>query len=101
MSSDSNTRAALAAIGIDLDEVRRRVEELYGPGALPPDRPPRRGPGLEHALALARREARSGRRRRAGPTDLPLAAVLDDGRAATVLRSRDLTPADVRRALAR
>jgi hypothetical protein len=25
---------ALASIGIDLDEVRRRVEELFGPGAL-------------------------------------------------------------------
>ena len=28
---------ALAALGIDLDEVRRRVEEAFGPGAL--DRP--------------------------------------------------------------
>ena len=26
--------AALAALGIDLDEVRRRVEETFGPGAL-------------------------------------------------------------------
>jgi len=25
---------ALASIGIDLDEVRRRVEEAFGPGAL-------------------------------------------------------------------
>jgi hypothetical protein len=25
---------ALATIGIDLDEVRRRVEEAFGPGAL-------------------------------------------------------------------
>jgi hypothetical protein len=33
---------ALAAIGIDLDEVRRRVEETFGPGALERTRAARR-----------------------------------------------------------
>ena len=33
--------AALAALGIDLDEVRRRVEEAFGPGALDRVRRPR------------------------------------------------------------
>jgi hypothetical protein len=35
--------AALASIGIDLDEIRRKVEESFGEGAL--DRVPRRGAG--------------------------------------------------------
>lgn len=37
--------AALLSLGIDLDEVRRRVEENFGPGALDraPESPPRRG----------------------------------------------------------
>ncbi|HEV7897778.1 MAG TPA: Clp protease N-terminal domain-containing protein [Planosporangium sp.] len=34
--------AALEAIGIDLDAVRAKVEELFGPGALQPPRPERR-----------------------------------------------------------
>jgi hypothetical protein len=33
---------ALASIGIDLDEVRRRVEEAFGPGALERTRAGRR-----------------------------------------------------------
>src|SRR4051794_30905910 len=33
---------ALAALGIDLDEVRRRVEEAFGPGALDRAREPKR-----------------------------------------------------------
>jgi ATP-dependent Clp protease ATP-binding subunit ClpA len=35
---------ALSALGIDLDEVRRRTEDAFGPGALdPPVRSPRKG----------------------------------------------------------
>ena len=34
---------ALATIGIDLDEVRRRVEEAFGPGALERTRAARGG----------------------------------------------------------
>src|SRR3954451_1500497 len=34
---------ALAVLGIDLDEVRRRVEAVFGPGALDRRRSPRRG----------------------------------------------------------
>jgi len=58
--------AALASIGIDLEEVRRRVEEAFGPGALErtragralcPERPftPRSKKALELAMKEARR----------------------------------------------
>jgi ATP-dependent Clp protease ATP-binding subunit ClpA len=51
---------ALSSIGIDLEEVRRRIEQSFGPGAL--DRtPPTCGvlftPKAKQALELARREA--------------------------------------------
>jgi len=41
--SEQEDAAALRAIGIDLDEVRRRAEEAFGPGALEGLRAPRRG----------------------------------------------------------
>jgi ATP-dependent Clp protease ATP-binding subunit ClpA len=41
--SEREDAAALRAIGIDLDEVRRRAEEAFGPGALERLRAPRRG----------------------------------------------------------
>jgi ATP-dependent Clp protease ATP-binding subunit ClpA len=41
--SEQEDAAALRAIGIDLDEVRRRAEEAFGPGALERLRAPRRG----------------------------------------------------------
>jgi ATP-dependent Clp protease ATP-binding subunit ClpA len=57
--------AALASIGIDLAEVRRRVEEAFGPGALERTRagralcPERRfTPRAKKALELAMKEAR-------------------------------------------
>src|SRR3954447_15021688 len=57
---------ALASLGIDLDEVRRRVEEAFGPGALDRVRRPRGrrwgghipfAKGSKKALELALREA--------------------------------------------
>jgi ATP-dependent Clp protease ATP-binding subunit ClpA len=48
--------AALEAIGIDLQAVREKVEELFGPGALQPPKPERR-------RGLLRRKARSHRTR--------------------------------------
>jgi ATP-dependent Clp protease ATP-binding subunit ClpA len=54
---------ALATLGIDLDEVRRRAEEAFGPGALERGRNPRgRGrrpftPEAKKALELSLREA--------------------------------------------
>lgn len=50
---------ALASIGIDLDEVRRRAEETFGPGALSGRRRGRQTltPTAKKALELALREA--------------------------------------------
>jgi ATP-dependent Clp protease ATP-binding subunit ClpA len=42
--------AALEAIGIDLEAVRAKVEELFGPGALQPPEPPRRRGLLRKAV---------------------------------------------------
>jgi ATP-dependent Clp protease ATP-binding subunit ClpA len=57
--------AALASIGIDLEEVRRRVEEAFGPGALERTRAGRAfcaerpfTPRTKKALELAAKEAR-------------------------------------------
>ncbi len=64
--ADSADAEALAAIGVDLDEIRRKVEEGFGPGALGRMAPPPRRPGrltvtgeLKQALALALAEARA------------------------------------------
>jgi ATP-dependent Clp protease ATP-binding subunit ClpA len=65
MAGDDSTDLdadALAAIGIDLNAVRDRVEATFGPGAL--DRPrgrrwDRRGNGLSGHLPLTRRAKRS------------------------------------------
>jgi ATP-dependent Clp protease ATP-binding subunit ClpA len=54
---------ALAAIGVDLDEIRRKVEEGFGPGALGRMAPPPRRltvtGEVKQALSLALAEARA------------------------------------------
>jgi hypothetical protein len=65
--ADSADAEALAAIGVDLDEIRRKVEEGFGPGALGRmPSPPRRRAGrltvtgdVKQALMLAVTEARA------------------------------------------
>ena len=99
-------RDALGALGIDLDEVRRRVEATFGPGALdsvPPRRrrwrrrrcdPYRSGhvpftPRSKRSLELALREALALRSRevQAGHLLLGILAV-EDGMALRLLRAR-------------
>ena len=63
---------ALAAIGIDLDEIRRRAEESFGPGALERGRRARGGyvpftAGAKKALELSLREAIAAGEREIGP----------------------------------
>ena len=73
--------AALATIGIDLDAVRKSVEEAFGPGALPGRRRCRRGrraghvplsPRAKRALELSLREALAQGDRQIGPEHILL-----------------------------
>jgi ATP-dependent Clp protease ATP-binding subunit ClpA len=95
--------AALAAIGIDLDEIRRRAEENFGPGALE-RRPRRRGshvpfdPRGKKALELALREAIAAGDKRIDDGHV-LLGLLREGGIAAVLRAAGAEPAALREAL--
>jgi hypothetical protein len=87
---------ALAALGIDLDEVRRRVEEAFGPGALDRARGARRSwlgghipfaKEAKKALELALREALALKHNYIG-TEHILLGLLHDGVAHDVLVAR-------------
>jgi len=110
-TSGVSDRDALASVGIDLDEVRDRVEEAFGPGALESTRAAGRGRrrlwghipfdrGAKKVLELALREAIRRGDRTIG-TEHVLLGMLhrDTGRAATVLHARGVTLAGMRAAL--
>lgn len=83
---DDGSREALRSLGIEIDEVRRRVEETFGPGALDGPEPRRRG---------ASRQDRPGRRRRGRGGHIPFtararAALEQSLREAVRLRSREI-----------
>lgn len=102
---------ALAAIGIDLDEVRRRVEQAFGPGALERTlaRGCRRGSAFSHlpftprakkALELALREALKLKHNYIGTEHILLALLHEgEGVAAQVLITRGVTYRDARAAI--
>jgi ATP-dependent Clp protease ATP-binding subunit ClpA len=88
---------ALAALGIDLDEVRKRVEEAFGPGALDGTRPPKRrflgghipfAKEAKKALELALREAVALRHDYIGTEHMLLGMLRGDGVAHDVLVGR-------------
>lgn len=100
---------ALRSVGIDLDEVRRSVEETFGPGAL--DRG--RGspghipftPGAKKALQLALREAIALGHRHIGTEHVLLGLVRDERSSAVRILAargadRERVRAEVRRELA-
>jgi ATP-dependent Clp protease ATP-binding subunit ClpA len=90
-------RDALALIGIDLDEVRRRVEELYGPGAFRANGArPRRSASVEQTLAAARREARAAGTRHVRPEHVLLGALASAVPGAGVLVANGITAREVR-----
>jgi ATP-dependent Clp protease ATP-binding subunit ClpA len=97
---------ALAAIGIDLDAVRRAVEESFGPGALSGRR--RRGggghrpicPKAKKALELSLREALALGDRQIGSDHILLGMTRDpDTGAARALAACGSTPAALRAAV--
>lgn len=96
---------ALAAIGIDLDEVRRRAEEAFGPGALDRGRRWRAGhvpfdAAAKKVLELALREAVRRGDRHIG-TEHVLLGLLhrETGEAQRILAAHGLTLELVRRAV--
>jgi len=94
---------ALASIGVDLDEVRRRVEEAFGPGALERTMAWCRRAGLrltpraKKALELAGGEAADLGRGRIGPEHLLLGLAAErEGLAAMILARHGATVAVLR-----
>ena len=101
---------ALATIGIDLDEVRSRVEEAFGPGALERTRAGRRrfcrarpfGPFAKRTLELSLREALSRGDRYIGSEHVLLGLLrAGEGPAVKLLEQRGLPPEAVRAAVLR
>jgi len=100
----------LAVLGIDLDEVRRRTEEAFGPGALDRRRPNRSGglpgavpwtPEAKRVLALSLHEATDLRHGYLGTEHLLLALVQADvPPVAGLLAERGVTYAGIRAELA-
>jgi ATP-dependent Clp protease ATP-binding subunit ClpA len=88
-------RAALASLGIDLDEVRRTIQEAFGSGALESTAAWQRGEALplcrraKKVLHLALREALTLGHRRVGPEHILLAILREGGGvAAEIIRRR-------------
>jgi ATP-dependent Clp protease ATP-binding subunit ClpA len=97
---------ALAVLGIDLDEVRRRVEAAFGPGAMERRRGPRRDgtlpftPVSKRTLELALRQALKRGDNFIGTQHLLLGLLEgDDTGALSVLRRRGRSAEEVRVAL--
>ena len=97
---------ALRSVGVDLDQVRRRVEEVFGPGALERSQSGRRGlpaghlpltPRCKKALELALREALHLGHKYIGTEHLLLGLVRDeDCSAAKLLAARGVDRERVR-----
>jgi ATP-dependent Clp protease ATP-binding subunit ClpA len=79
---DEDDAEALQAIGIDLDEVVRRIERNLG-GTVPARRRPRFARGSKKALELALREAIALRHNYIGTEHILLGLVRSDDRAVT------------------
>jgi ATP-dependent Clp protease ATP-binding subunit ClpA len=82
---------ALRAVGIDLDEIRQRLEAAFGPGILRPPAQRRRGYRLtaqaRKALGTSRREAAAVGHRYVGSEDLLLGLnTVEPGVGAQILR---------------
>jgi ATP-dependent Clp protease ATP-binding subunit ClpA len=108
---DLPDRDALASVGIDLDEVRGRIEDAFGPGALESTRAAGRGrkrlwghipfeQGAKKALEYSLREAVRRGDRSLGTEHMVLGLLHGEtGRASALLHARGLTLDAVRAAL--
>lgn len=96
-------RDALATLGIDVDEVRRRAEEAFGPGALERGSARRHsplGPSARKALELSLREAIRLHHRAIGPEHVVLGALRTrDPQLEAALRRAGYAPAELRATL--
>lgn len=104
---DDADAAALRSIGVDLDEVRRRTEASFGPGALERHRRWRgrrrtRVCGLpflreaKRALELALREAIRLDQRSIGPEHVLLGLLRLDGPSTQLIQAQDIDPRRLR-----
>ena len=117
--ADAEDAAALKAIGIDLDQVRRAIEENFGPGALrlPRDTEPKRkgllrrfyasghtpfSPRSKKVLELSLREALRLKQNFIAPEHIMLGILREgDGLAARILADKHVDVAKLRADLAR
>lgn len=96
---------ALAALGIDLDAVRERAEETFGPGALDGGSPATGGhipfsPRARKVLELSLREALAMKSRSITDGHIALGLLREgDGLAMKVLHDLGVDPAELRRDL--
>jgi ATP-dependent Clp protease ATP-binding subunit ClpA len=96
---------ALAALGIDLDAVRERVEETFGPGALDGGSPATGGhlpfsPRAKKVLELSLREALALKSRTITDGHIALGLLREgEGLAMKVLHDRGVDPVELRRDL--
>jgi len=90
---------ALAAIGIDVGEIRRRADESFGPGRFHFPRPPFT-PRAKKALEMTMREAKALGHQHIGTEHLLLGVLADgDNVAVKVLTGLDVDQAELRTAL--
>jgi ATP-dependent Clp protease ATP-binding subunit ClpA len=117
--ADAEDAAALKAIGIDLDQVRRAIEENFGPGALRlprPAEPERKGllrhfhgsrhtpfsPRSKKVLELSLREAMRLKQNFIAPEHIMLGILREgQGLAAQILAEKDVDVAKLRADLTR
>ena len=104
---DDADAAALRSIGVDLDEVRRRTEASFGPGALERHRRWRGHrrtrvcglpflPEAKRGLELALREAIRLGQRSIGPEHVLLGLLRLDGASTRLIRAQDIDPGRLR-----
>lgn len=91
--------AALATIGIDVDEIRRRAEDTFGPGRFVFPRPAF-SPRAKQALELSVSEAQALKHDYIGPEHMLLGLLAEaEGLAVKIISAAGVEPADLRSAV--